>query len=307
MTWSRRWAAVALWTVILGCPRIGGAQGWMPAQPADKLENGVNWSTGFVAASGRGAASDADMKRGPEYAKARAITAATAVAQAELLAVVKGVQVDAEKVVSDQMVASDVVRTRVQGFIHGARTVDVKDLGGGVWEVTIAIRATGQLADLVLPQAQRPPTPPPMAPAPPASPQAAPPVSPPPQAVMAPPPPPSRPAVVFSGLVVDARGIGVKPAMAPKILSEGGQEVYGFSVVDRNWVVQQGMVGYSKDLTAAQSHDRVTNRPLTVKAVAASGANKTDVVISTADAQLLLGSGANLGFLEKARVVFVVD
>jgi hypothetical protein len=159
----------------------------------------------------------------------------------------------------------------------------------------------------VLPQAQRPPTPPPMAPAPPASPQAAPPVSPPPQAVMAPPPPPSRPAVVFSGLVVDARGIGVKPAMAPKILSEGGQEIYGFSVVDRNWVVQQGMVGYSKDLTAAQSHDRVTNRPLTVKAVAASGANKTDVVISTADAQLLLGSGANLGFLEKARVVFVVD
>ena len=304
---SRRWAAVAFWTLVLGCPMLGGAQGWPPTQATDKVENGVNWSTGLIYASGRGAASDADMKRGPEYAKARAITAATAVAQAELLAVIKGVQVDAEKVVSDQMVASDVVRTRVQGFIYGARPVETKEIGGGLWEVTLAIRATGQLADLVLPQAPRPAP----APMPPAPQQMAPPPPPVPQAVAAlppaPPPAPARPAIAFSGLVVDARGVGVKPAMAPKILSEGGQEVYGFSVVDRNWVVQQGMVGYSKDLTAAQAHERVTNRPLTVKAVGAAGANKTDVVISTADAKLLLGSGTNLGFLEKARVVFVVD
>jgi hypothetical protein len=120
-------------------------------------------------------------------------------------------------------------------------------------------------------------------------------------------PPPALQAVVFSGLVVDARGLGVKPAMAPKILSEGGQEIYGFSVVDRNWMIQQGMVGYSKDLTAAQAHERVTNRPLTVKAVSTAGANKTDVVISNPDAKLILGSAGNLGFLEKARVVVVVD
>ena len=313
MTRSRTWAAVALWTVVLGCPQVGGAQGtWGPPQATDKVENGVNWSTGFIQASGRGAASDADLRRGPAYARIRAITAATAVAQSELLAVIKGVQVDAEKIISDQMVASDIVRTRVQGFIQGARPVEEKDLGGGVWEVTLAIRATGQLADLILPQAQRPSTPLPAPMPPPPPPQAAPPMPappPPPQAV-APPPPPPRPApaaVAYSGLVIDARGVGVKPAMAPKVLSEGGQEVYGFSVVDRNWVVQQGMVGYSKDITSAQGHDRVTNRPLTVKAVSASGANKTDVVISNTDAQQLLGSGANLGFLEKARVIFVVD
>jgi len=91
------------------------------------------------------------------------------------------------------------------------------------------------------------------------------------------------------------------------VLSEAGQELYGFSVVDRNWVIQQGMAGYSKDLPAAQAHERVADRPLTIKAMAATGANKTDVVIANSDAQLLLGSGQNLVFLEKARVMLVVD
>jgi len=113
--------------------------------------------------------------------------------------------------------------------------------------------------------------------------------------------------VAYTGLVIDARGLGVKPAMAPKVVSEGGQEVYGFSVVDRNWVIQQGMAGYSKDLPAAQAHERVTDRPVTLKAKAVAGANKTDVVISTADAEMLLASGSHLAFLEKARVMLVVD
>ena len=94
---------------------------------------------------------------------------------------------------------------------------------------------------------------------------------------------------------------------SPKVLSEGGQEVYGRSVVDRNFVIQQGMAGYSKEIAAAQANDRVANRPLTVKAVAAAGAGKADVVISNADAQMLLGAGQNLAFLEKARVMLVVD
>jgi hypothetical protein len=58
---------------------------------------------------------------------------------------------------------------------------------------------------------------------------------------------------------------------------------------------------------SAQAHERVTDRPITLKARAASGASKTDLVISNADAQLLLASGQHLAFLEKARVMLVVD
>lgn len=307
----RRWVGVVVVTAFGALPGAVDAQSWTAPRPSDVVQSGVNWTTGFINATGRGAASDADMRRGPQYARARAIEAGTVKARAELLAIVKGVRIDSEKVISDQMVASDVVRERVEGFIRGARAVEVKELGDGVFEVTVAIRATGDLAQFVLPTAASAVPP---APAPPLPPAVAPPTPPvPPVAAPAPPgpvpaaPAPALQAVVFSGLVVDARGLGVKPAMAPKILSEGGQEVYGFSVVSRDWLIQQGMVGYSKDLTAAQAHERVTNRPLTVKAVSTAGANKTDVVISNPDAKLILGSAGNLGFLEKARVVVVVD
>jgi len=95
--------------------------------------------------------------------------------------------------------------------------------------------------------------------------------------------------------------------MAPRILSESGQEIYGSSVVDRAWVVQQGMAGYSKDITAAQANERVTDRPLVVKALRATGANQTDLVVANADAQTLLASAQHLSFLEKARVMIVLD
>src|SRR5262249_62090949 len=187
------------------------------------------------------------------------------------------------------MSANTVTEARVSGIIRGAQVVDVKDLGGGTVEVTVAIPATGEFADLMVPRTSPPsgtgtpaPTP---APAPAPTPSVRP-----------------SPSIVYTGLIVDARGLGVKPAMAPKVVSEGGQEVYGFSVVDRNWVIQQGMAGYAKDLRAAQAHERVSDRPLTIKGVRVTGANSTDIVIANTDAELMLTSGTNLGFLEKARV-----
>jgi len=202
--------------------------------------------------------------------------------------------IDSRTTVQAMMIANTVTEARVSGIIRGAQVVDVKDLGGGTVEVTVAIPATGEFADLMVPRTSPPsgtgtpaPTP---APAPAPTPSVRP-----------------SPSIVYTGLIVDARGLGVKPAMAPKVVSEGGQEVYGSSVVDRNWVIQQGMAGYAKDLRAAQAHERVADRPLTIKAVRVSGANSTDVIISTPDAEPLLSSGANLGFLEKARVMLVVD
>jgi hypothetical protein len=116
-----------------------------------------------------------------------------------------------------------------------------------------------------------------------------------------------KPQVIYTGLVIDARGLNVRPAMAPRILSEAGQEIFGRAVVDKTWAVQQGMAGYLKDLAAAQASERVGERPLTVKGLRADGANRSDVVISNTDAGVLLGAAQHLSFLEKARVVIVVD
>ncbi len=286
--------ALAL-AVAAAFPSLAGAQAWTAPKPTDKVEGGINWTTQVITASAVGVAPPYAVS--VEHGRALAIQAGAVLARQELLAVARGMVIDSRTTVQAAMVANSVTEARVSGVIRGAQVVGTRDLGGGAVEVTVAIPATGEFADLLLP---RPPQPVPpgggVTPAPAPAP-----------VVPTPAPRPTTVVAVFTGLVVDARGLGIKPAMAPKILSEGGQEVYGFSVVDRNWVIQQGMAGYAKDLPAAQAHSRVTDKPLTVKAVAAAGTNKTDVVISNTDAQLLLGAGQNLEFLGKARVMLVVD
>lgn len=287
----RGWGGVVL-AMVLGFACSAEAQTWTAPKGSDKVENGVNWTTQFIQSSAIGQAPPYAVSA--QHGRALAIEAGALLAKRDLLGLIRGVAIDSQTTVQAAMVVDSVTAGRVSGVIRGAQIVGTRDLGGGAVEVTVAVPATGEFAALLLPKATAPPPPAPVAAMPPAP---------------APSTPAPRPgaAAIYTGLVIDARGLGVKPAMAPKILSEGGQEVYGFSVVDRNWVIQQGMAGYSKDLQAAQAHERVTDRPLTVKAVAASGTNKTDIVIATTDAQLLLGSGSHLAFLEKARVMLVVD
>lgn len=95
--------------------------------------------------------------------------------------------------------------------------------------------------------------------------------------------------------------------MSPKIIDENGQEVYGSAFVSREYAVQQGMSGYAKDMTAAQSNPRVTNNPLTVKGLKTEGPGKSDIVISNADASKLKSAYEHLSFMKKCRVMIVVD
>lgn len=290
MTGRTTWLAAVMLLLLGGLSTAALAQ-WTAPKPGDKTEGGVNWTRHVIHGKGIGVAPPSAVS--PEHGRALAVTAATVLARQDLLAIARGVTIDSLTTVQNAMVTNAVTEARVSGVIRGAQVVDTRDLGGGTVEVTVAIPATGEFADLVIPGGLPRPSPS-MVPAP---------------APMPAPPRPgmSSPALVYTGLVIDARGLGIKPAMAPKVLSEAGQELYGFSIVDRNWVIQQGMAGYSKDLPAAQAHERVADRPLTIKAMGATGANKTDVVIANQDAQLLLGSGTSLAFLEKARVMLVVD
>jgi hypothetical protein len=106
---------------------------------------------------------------------------------------------------------------------------------------------------------------------------------------------------------VDARGLGVRPAIAPKIVNEDGKEVYGSAWISRDYAVREGMVGYLKDPIAAQTNPRVTDRPLMVKALRVSGDGRVDLMIANADAAMLHGVSQNLSFLEKCRVIILVD
>lgn len=255
-------------------------------------QGSVNWSAGYIEAVGIGAPSDKSI--GKANARPMAMRAAKVDAYRNLLEITKGVQVDSATSVKDFTVESDVINTQVSGMVKGAEEVKKEYMSDGTAEVTLRIYlyGKGNLAKIIMPSAiANPPAPP--APSEPAAPA---------PAAPAPPVP-----IAYTGMVVDARGIQARPAMSPRVFDEDGKEVYGSANVDREYAVQQGMSGYARDLTAAQSNQRVTASPITVKALRTNGPGKSDLIISNADAQQIRASAENMTFMKKCRVMVVLD
>ena len=108
-----------------------------------------------------------------------------------------------------------------------------------------------------------------------------------------------------TGVVIDGRGLGLKPALLPKIIDPQGQEIYVGQVVARTNAVEQGVAGYAKDVNAAANNFRVTDNPAVIKGVRASGAARTDVMLSQSDSQMLRDLGKKGDFLQYCRVIIV--
>jgi hypothetical protein len=108
-----------------------------------------------------------------------------------------------------------------------------------------------------------------------------------------------------TGVVIDGRGLGLKPALLPKIIDPQGQEIYVGQVVARTNAVEQGVAGYARDVNAAANNFRVTDNPAVIKGVRASGAARTDIILSQADSQVLRDLGKKGDFLQYCRVIIV--
>jgi hypothetical protein len=242
----------------------------------------IDWTTGVITAVGIGA--PPAQPANAAQARAMAERAAQVVAYRNLLESVKGVRVDSTTTVENFMVTSDVIKTEVSGIIQGAMVMDKKYMSDGSVEVTVGMKLSGALADTLLPKGAA--TPP---------------------AITAPPAGSPASGQLYTGLIVDARGLGARPAMAPKILNEEGKEVYGSAWINREYAVREGMVGYLKDPATAQANPRVTDKPLMVKAQKVTGDARVDLVISNADAAMLQSASQNLSMLEKCRVIILVD
>jgi hypothetical protein len=261
----------------------------------------INWSAGYIEAVGIGAPPERFI--GKIQARPMALRAAELVAKRNLLEITKGVRIDSTTLVKDFVVESDVINSQVEGMVKGAVVVKQDYMSDGSVEVTVRMPLLGDFSSAIMPKVlekkpiARPQITPPAPPAQPA-PEG--------RSYTAEPRKPSA-GPVYTGMVVDARGMQTRPAMSPKILDENGQEVYGSVIVDREFAVQQGMSGYARDLTSAQNNARVTNNPLTVKGMKTQGPGKSDIIISNADAAALRSAADNLTFMKKCRVMIVLD
>lgn len=112
---------------------------------------------------------------------------------------------------------------------------------------------------------------------------------------------------IYTGMVLDARGTGVIPALAPKIYDESGREVYGSAAVDRDFALKFGIVGYAKEAEKAKSNERVRGSVLFLKAKGLFGGRRSDLQLTEEDANLLTQLDKSQSFLREARVMIVID
>jgi hypothetical protein len=263
----------------------------------------VDWSNGLIRASGLGVPSA--KAKIPSQALEMAKTAARVVAIRNLLEIVEGIQVDSHRVVKNFMVESDIINTKVQGIIRGARVIEEKALTDGAYRVTVEMKLAGYFQNTILPPSETEPepltffhtSPPPDISSPP--PDITPDISIPPHD--------HGHDVVYTGLIVDAQGLDVKEAMSPKLIMEDGRVVYGAEWVDQEVYQQQTIVGYINGIPNAKTHERVISTPFVVKALRVDANNPSDLVISDADAQTLHLIPEHLAFLRKAKVLVVLE
>jgi len=114
----------------------------------------------------------------------------------------------------------------------------------------------------------------------------------------------------YTGVIIDARGLGLRPCMSPKIVREDGSEVWGtFKNIAPELVSEYGVAAWlrdAKDLEHPLIKQRVGNNPLFLRAVGVAGPNKGVVVLTTEDAvRLLTENQLGKNFLEKLAVVFL--
>ena len=243
-------------------------------------QSGADWTEGAITAIGFGVPPLNARSKGQARAMAR--RAATVDAQRLLIEVLQGVNVDAETTVENAM-ANDIVKTKVKGILRGARQVGKPTyMDDGSVEVTLAVNLRGTLSDVLLPKDGFGGAPP--------------------EEEEAPEAPDGN-----TGLIIDARGLGLSPAMAPKVVDEADKLVYGAKIVSREAAVTHGIAIYEKDFETAKKNDRIGDNPLVIKGTKAKGRNKTNVVVSDDDGAKARKAAEGQSFLNQCKVVVVVD
>ncbi|MGH7167914.1 MAG: hypothetical protein ACREII_05225 [Nitrospiraceae bacterium] len=291
-----------LWLLAAGV-LLGGeggaalAQSQSAGEAVERVGLGqVNWTTGWINATGVGV----PPAEGGPGARLKAERAGYVVALRNLLEIVKGVRVDGESMTDAYLVKNDVIRTQVSGFIQGAQIVKTVPHPDGSVEVTVKMPVWGResLVSALLNEKAM-------------------------QSYTLPSEADTKQG--YTGIVIDARGMGVNPACFPQILDETGAVVYGPGTADRTATEKNGLVQYralpqGAKLSALFGEEaaiirpvqraplaREGRRPLKIKGLKNSGRLKANVIISVEDAKRIRGDAQLGGVLKRSRVVIITD
>lgn len=248
------------------------AQGKDPKKAADKApaaQPGVNWAGQVIRATGAGAP---DMSaKNPAQARLGAEMAAKLDALRNLLAQVKGTSIDGTRKMGDLM-AKDEVRARVEGLVKGYKVVNKRYFSDNGVEIEVEV-PVAMLADVIDPDAAQ---------------------------VLAVGKPEGAPSA--TGLVIDARGLKVTPALMPRVLDAEGKALYSIDSLSADARKTSGVAAYVASIDDAQKSPKAGDKPLVIKAAKADGA---DLQLAAEDAKKL--AALNTSFLADGKVVIVLN
>lgn len=239
-----------------------------------KLDKGeINWSQKTITATGSGTFSNGSSNAA--QARLGATKAAKMDAQRNLLEMLKGVNISAKTTMGTAMASTD-IKAKVEGVVRNFEVVDTKYFSDGGVDVVIRMSLDGSLVDAVVPATA--------APVPAEGANAA------------------APSTGYTGLILDARGTQVQPALSPRLLDDAGKEIYSANNVGKDKLHDHGVAAYVKTLDAAKAEKRVGAKPLVVHVAKLAPGGKTDLVVAAKDASQISGP-----FLADGNVVIVTD
>jgi len=111
----------------------------------------------------------------------------------------------------------------------------------------------------------------------------------------------------FTGLVIDARGLGKRSAVAPHIYDENHNLIYGADFIDPDYFSKWGLVQYTDSPYYDKYLDRVGEKPFRIVAMKEDKLIETDIEISNEDAKILLQSELTKQRLKEGRVIIIID
>jgi hypothetical protein len=234
----------------------------------------MDWDGMTVMCTGIGAPNP--RLSGPQQ-RPSALRAAKLDAMRQLLETLQGVYISSETTVEDYITTSDVIRSRVEGYLKGFRQVGPpRYMSDGTCELDVEASVTGALLETLLPPTGAK------------------------KGIVTPPP---APASSYTGFVFDCREVNVQFALSPRVLNEDGEEVYGPDWVDRDAAAEYGIVAYETEVTG---NPRIGSNPFTISAQRTAGTNNCDVVVLNMDSAVLESCEENLIALDQCKVIFWV-
>jgi len=113
------------------------------------------------------------------------------------------------------------------------------------------------------------------------------------------------PPGAYTGLIVDASGLGAKRSIAPKIVGPEGKEVWGTVKCSASWAVCYGIAAWAHALKQAKTSVRAGTNPLVIPAQQVLGPYSSTFRISVEDIARVRKADAVSHFLKNCNVVFV--